>query len=549
MKKDSRTLVAVAILFAMVFAVLVSCRAEADVEEMLPQGVVGVSVEIDQEKSIMMWVEDDVTSYEYRAVPQFDLAEENYNDGIFGEQQTWRVVTVSNYKASLGYYRQGRWIFYLRAKNRNGEVVMTGESDPVYLRKGLDNVVRITLQYDDDRGADGRNLNTGKIAFGFETNMLDWTATDIEHAYIRLEASKLNSTGGIDAVDEVYTIPLKALSYMGAGTDGFVSMLPENTALDGMQDGRTDHEGQPGNASHVPGSSTVYDNAPSSDTAFIASYMSLNPNGNEGQTAMGFMKDIVRYTVGSEVVTGLYSQVPVQYKYQGETLINPRCYVPDGATEITELYTLEYVYEDEVPQGRVRFYAETPDLVWGTVTAVYEGQSQQVNAWTGGVPAGQYLVRVLLCERNEATDGEIIIAGQVLAVKVVGGETTTVWGTLVPEKYIPSALAITVAADVDGFLNGNQVFQLTTNTLSSVSIRLTYTGETNSDLTNAVYRWYVDGELQSEARSQSFTFVPSRYGDAKITCYVYDTVGDGSFGKQASATQVINVMPATGNNL
>ena len=535
-----RKLIIIMLAVAAFITTFVSCKADV-AEEALPQGVVGVSVEIDTDKAISMWVEDAVVTYEYRAVPQFDLTEENYNDGIFGEQQTWRVVQVSNYKASLGYYRQGRWIFYLRAKNRNGEVVMTGESDPVYLQKGHDNVVRMTLKMDDDRGADGRNLNTGKIVFGFETNMLDYTDYNIEHAYIRLEASKFNSTGGIDADDMDYTINLKTISFMGAGPDGFASMLSSDTSLIGQQDGRTD-------AAPVPGSSPQNPSPPNSDTAFIAKYMELNPDGENGKTDMGFMKNIVKYTVGSETVIGLYSQMPVTYEEGGETITTPRAYVPAGK-EITELYTYENVYTNEVPQGRARYYAETPDLIWGSVTTSYEGQTQTVQAWRNGISPGQYLIRVLLCVKDEVSHDEIVIAGQAIATKVVGGETTTVWGTLVPEKYIASALNIIVPADVNGTLLTDGQFELTGNTLSSLNVTLTYSALAGSNITGAVYKWYVDGELQSEATTNKFKFVPSRYGDAKITCYVYGRHADGSFGKHASATQVIQVKPATGANL
>lgn len=538
-----RKLIIIMLAVAAFFTTFVSCKADV-AEEALPQGVVGVSLEIDKDKAISMWVEDAVVAYEYRAVPQFDLSEENYNEGIFGEQQTWRSIQVANYKASLGYYRQGRWVFSIRAKNRDGQVVMTGISDPVYLQKGHDNVVRVTLKMDDDRGADGRNLNTGKIAFGFETNMLDYTDLNIDKAYIRLEASKFNSTGGIDAADMDYTINLKTLTYMGAGANGFVSMLSADTNLIGKQDGRTD-------AAPVPGSSPNDPTPPCSDTEFIAKYMTKNPDGSNGQTAMGFMKDIVRYTVAGEEVVGLYSQMPVTYQDGTETITTPRCYVPvDKQDTITELYDFEYVYTNEVPQGRVRYYAETPDLVLGSVTTEYEGEVQTINnVWRNGISPGQYLIRVLLCVKDQNTGDEIIVAGQAIATKVVGGETTTVWGTLVPEKYISTALNIIVPANVTGTLLSDGSFQLTGNTLSSLNVTLTYSAAAGSNTTGAVYKWYVDGVLQSEATTNKFKFIPSRYGDAKITCYVYGKHADGSFGKHASATQVIQVMPATGANL
>lgn len=431
-------------------SLLVSCKADA-VEESLPQGVVGVSMSVDAPKAISMSVNDGVAVYEYRALPQFDLTGEDYNDGIFGEQQTWRVITVRDYKASLGYYRQGLWVFELRTKNANGEVLTTGVSDPTYLQKGKENVVRITLKQDDGEGRSGENFNTGRIVFGFESNMLDSTVHNLDHAYIRIEADKLDTEGNIDTRYQgmrLETSNACGLTLAQQGTNGFISLLPGTADPDGL---------------------------------------------------------------------------------------------------------LSSVLGDTVAQARVRYYAATPELYEDTKTVIYEGTSQTVTYWAGGVKAGQYILRIKQCVMNETTHEEIVIAGQAVAIKVVGGETTTVIGTLVPEKYINTSLLLTVARDVDGDIaaDGN-TFIIRSDDLSHATLTLQYVpdDEELSQYTTLDYRWYVNGVYQANETSSTFAFTPDNYGDAKITCYANGHVGPNTyFGKQASVTQIVNVRPSTGPNV
>ena len=464
---------------------LVSCKVD-NVDETLPQGVVGVNLSVDTHKAITMIVEDVVKKWEYRALPQFDLGEEVYNDGIFGEQYTWRELQVTNYKAVLGYYRQGLWVFELRTKNKNGEVLATGVSEPTYLQKGKDNLVRITLIQDDGEGRSGQNLSTGKVVFGFESNMLDASVYNIEHAYIRVEADKFDKNGVIETREGYHNLRIEQDNPTTGFTivdHAFTSYLPGTTPPD-------DHNllaGRP-----LPQDADI----------------SLR-HGNLGAT---------------------------------------------------------------VQQARVRYFAETPDLelVEGTNTYIGEGGQQveeEVSYYVNGVVAGHYILRILQCVKDEATGQEIIIAGQACAIKVVGGETTYVWGTLVPEKYIDTTLSITVPEGVEGNITlggssqqaGNK-FEIRSDVLGSTSaIQLTFVPDNEELRQPGVildYLWYIDGVLQTTdganepANDNTFVFAPTRYGDAKITCYVHGRVGqDVSFGAQSSVTQIVQVKPATGANI
>lgn len=437
---------AILVMLACILAFAVSCEQDKAVNA--ESGVVDVSMQVSDPKAISVIVDDEVTFYEYRALPQFNLDGETYNEGIFGEQQTWRSIEVDEgRRASLGYYRQGLWIFQVRSLNKSGQVLATGESDPIYLQKGHQNVVRITLKTDDGEGRDGENENTGKIRFGFETNLLDLTSVDLNNVFITLEVNKFDTEGKIDTTKgNQGAIDWNSL-LKNASTGAWKKMLPET---------------------------------------------------------------------------------------------------PDGGWMATE-----FKYDDVIAEGRTRYYAETPDLV---ETEKTNKENKKYTVYTGGIDAGQYLVRVLLKVKDETTagaGGEKVIAGQQIALKVVGGETTTVVGTFVPEKYISTALALNVAPEVAGSVKlstegTDQIFEIVTDKLSEATIQLKYVPQ--NDVDNISYQWYVNGDLVANATNSVFTFQPAKYGDNKITCHVMGYL-DGKFGKQASATQVVRVMPKTGANV
>lgn len=441
-KRNPVIMVAGILVMSVICSLAVSCRDDA--ASGLPQGVVGASVEISDVKAITVSVEDEVKTYEYRAVPQFSIQGEAYSDGIFGEQLQWREIQMSGRKASLGYYRQGLWVFEMRTKNKNGEVLTTGNSGEVWLQKGKANLVEITLKQDDGEGRSGENLNTGRIAFGLETNMLDGTVYNLDHAYIRIEADKLTTEGTIDGRYTGMRLETSNTCGLTLKSPGFVSLL-------------------------------------------------------EGEEDDGILAPVLGGTVGN---------------------------------------------------GRTRYYGSTPDLSWDTKTVVYEDVEQEVHYWAGGVKAGQYLLRILQCVTDEDTGDEIVVAGQVLAVKVVGGETTYVTGTLVPEKYINTSLLLTVAEGVEGDIVSSGAFEMRIGTLNSPSLKLTYEPEDDGLGTDLEYIWFVDGVLQENETGSSFMFHPKRYGDAKITCYVSGHVGGSEyFGSQSSATQVVQVKPTSGANI
>ncbi len=475
------------LLIALMFSV-VSC--DDNKVEATPEGVVSAEFSVAEPKVVTMKVNDGVAKYEYLAIPQFDLSYETVDDsvgstemdpkvdtqgvkdgkkdGIFGSQRWWKTIQVGeNKRASLGYYRQGAWKFYLRTKNNNGQILTTGESDVVYLQKGKANVVSIILKVDDSTGRKGENLNTGKIRFGFETNKMDEANISLKDCYIRLEANKLNTDGTLvkDLIDQYGKVTNSATPKLSE--KGFILKDP------------------------------------------------------------GFNKKVVNETDSGWMVT-------------------------------------EYSYSTVIEEGRVRFYAETPDLV---ITTDENG----VTYSSGGIAAGQYLLRVKLCVYNEVPGNkneEIVIASQQIAIKVVGGETTTVVGTLVPERYVEGTLNVQIGPEVIGSIKyqegDSDVFEIITNDNSdsvgptNQTIKLKYVPNNNEIVTTSLtYQWYVNGILQGGESAQTFNYVPEKFGDAKITCVVWgymtnEDAGDTNgtwMAKQASATQVIRVVPKTGANL
>jgi hypothetical protein len=483
MKKAVLGLLLVTLIFSMV-----SC--DDTKVEATPEGVVSVEFSVAEPKVVTMKVNDEVAKYEYLAIPQFDLSYEDdidtsvgsvamdpkvdtqgveggTKDGIFGSQRWWKTLQVGeNNRASLGYYRQGAWKFYLRTKNNNGQILTTGESEVVYLQKGKVNIVSIILKVDDSTGRKGENLNTGKIRFGFETNKMDEANISLNDCYIRLEANKLNTDG---------TLVTDPIDQYGKVTNSTTTKL--------------------------------------SDAGFVLKdpgYTKVLANGSDS----GWM-------------------------------------------------VTEYNFGTVVEAGRVRFYAETPDLVTST-------NEDGVVYSTGGIAAGQYLVRVKLCVKNEVSgkNEEIVIASQQIAIKVVGGETTTVVGTMVPERYVEGTLNVQIGPEVTGSIkyadddSEDDVFEIVSGdsdgVVPAMNVKLKYVPDSNEfATTDLTYQWYVNGILQAGSNTQAFTFTPEKYGDAKITCVVWgylknednsDTTGTW-MSKQASATQVIRIVPETGANL
>lgn len=398
---------------------------------------------IEELKSLSAAVPEEVAKYQYRAIPLFTVDGESTagatdTPAIIGEQPQWTDITIANDMATLGYFRQGHWKFGIRTLNKQGNILATGWTtenapDGVYLQKGKQNLVRITLHPDDATGSSGQSVNTGKVKIGFETNYL----AELDKAFIKLEINKVKIDG---TYEDVKLWPLKNDTW--------------TTTKAGVN-----------------------------DTGILA------PTGTFGKI---------------------------------------------------------------VGKGRIRYYAETPDLV--PVQQEYEDpithEKTKVTAFTGGIAPGNYLVRVLLCVKDDKGNDKII-AGQLVAVRVVGGENSYVTGTLTPEVYIETGISITVAENIDGSISPtDDVFLLKTDTLSSASITMKYVTTKVPTNSKIKYEWRINGNLIVDATNATLTFKPTIYGDNKITCVATSTIGEtGIFGEIGSATTVIRVTPATGPNV
>lgn len=513
---------AIVVLSLLFCCFLISCDAEmktnpakpdeGKVEETIDEkALVEPTIIIDEAKAglagILVDVPSEIDKYQYRAIPLFgekdpqtDKWTGKDNDGlpIFGSQFTWRKFNVSDDGrfATLGWYRQGYWRIELRALNKNGQVLMTGsteETGDVYLQKGKDNIIRVTLHTDDGDGREGENQSTGKIIFAFETN---WLSNDIETQYIRIEVDKFTTDGKIDTHSGRHNtmFPLKN------GTQG----------------------------SRVWGDGALQYYDTSGDTW-------TRPDGNTETATYGY-SDAWR-----TVLKGAQDLIFASY-------------VNDGTPHNTRK-TLEAAgFTETVPMGRIRFYAETSDLTWSETDGTDDdGTPVKVKIASGGIPAGNYLVRAKVCTIDKGTDKEIVIGGQSMAVKVVGGEVTTVTGSLLQEKYIKTGLSVTIPENVNGSLvleNGTTEFVIKADVLEGTSLTLKYAPDNDTlKETDLAYEWRLNGEKVSGETGSTFTFKPVKWGDAKITCIVFGKAGDTGFmGELNSETMVVRVCEASGPN-
>ena len=447
-------------------------------------------IAIEEDKSVIVTVPDEVAKYQYRAIPLFEVEGTEGDGTIFGEQLTWRMFTTDEdgRLANMGWYRQGYWQFEIRTLNANGQVLMSGstqETGNVYLQKGKDNIIKITLRADDGDGRAGQTTDTGKIMFAFETN---WLSDNLADQYIRLEVDKFTTDGTIDA---------------HAGRHD--TMFP---LKNGTEDSRNWGTGA---LSSYDTSNAVWNDA---------------PDGHPKQAIYGY----------SDAWTTVKQN-------QGDT----------GLLAGTEGFSAV------VKDGRIRFYAETPDLIVGTGTGYDdEGNEIEVPTYRGGIPAGRYLVRAKVCTVDRTggeNDGkEIVLGGQTMAVKVVGGETTTVIGSLLQEKYIDTGLSVTIPDSVAGSIassvEGSDAFLITTDDLSTAAVTLTFNPTKAIAESSMQFSWRVNGDIVQGETGRSFTLRPSKYGDCKVTCVVFGKAGDtGYLGEITSSTVVVRVTEASGPNI
>ena len=211
-------------------------------------------------------------------------------------------------------------------------------------------------------------------------------------------------------------------------------------------------------------------------------------------------------------------------------------------------------YKSIVPDGRIRFYASTPALTEITETGTdNDGNPGSKVVYKGGIVPGNYLVRAKVCTVDKATGNEIVIGGQSMAVKVVGGANTIVTGSLLLEKYQKTSLTITLPDNVEGEMvseGTDEEFVIKSDNLTGQKITLTYNTDEEIGEGRLKYEWRLDGNTIAGATGRSFVYQPTSYGDHKITCIVTGLAGDsGNLGEISSVTMTVRVIEATGPNI
>lgn len=489
MKKRKMMVVMAMLLFSAVSILFVSCQepvqAAPDTGENTIEddgSLIEAYMTVIDDKAVTVSVPSEVHAYQYKAIPLFSVEQTEGDGTIFGTQLTWRNFAVSSdgkRLATMGYYRQGYWRFEIRTLNKQGQVLATGttqETGDIYLQKGKDNIIAVTLHTDDGEGREGENESTGQIVFAFETN---WLSDTQDKQYIRLEVDKLTTTGDIDNRDGYhdFTFPLQ---------DGTADKKPYGT-----------------------GWAASYSTAPGTVTGYQDGWSTVLPTNTD--------KGVL-------------------------------------ATD-TELG-----FAARVPEGRIRFYAKTPN--WTEVEKTdgnADGGEGKRIVYEGGIAPGNYIVRAKVCT-VDADNKELVIGGQSIAVRVVGGEVTYVAGSLLLEKYQKASLSITLPDNVKGSMSssdGDDAFVIKTNATPDGTfptdkyINLTFTADVpDIDYSRLTFQWRENGSIIQDETGRTLKYTPKTWGDMKITCIVTGKAGDtNNLGEVTSATMVVRVIEESGPNI
>ena len=160
--------------------------------------------------------------------------------------------------------------------------------------------------------------------------------------------------------------------------------------------------------------------------------------------------------------------------------------------------------------------------------------------------AGPYIYTFVVEGKN--LDGDwIVLGGQALDVLIVGGETTYVTGTLLPNEYVVGGLKITAPGYIVGTINNAEYVRGTAGT----PVTLTYQRNASQSAEVAVkYYWYVNG-VQQENTTGTLTFDCPKdssnnylYGIYRISCSP-----TGALGSIGNSTIDVIFNPADGPNV
>lgn len=149
------------------------------------------------------------------------------------------------------------------------------------------------------------------------------------------------------------------------------------------------------------------------------------------------------------------------------------------------------------------------------------------------VPSGSYVFTVRLS--NHVTGS--MIAGQMIAIRVIDDTTTNVTGTMISGDFVAGVLTITAPGTIAGTISGETVL----STGISTPITLEWTGEEGAEIPVA-YRWMVDGNVIADEEEASFDYIPAQYGRHTVSVVAFGS-DNGQIG---SATVKVNVLPTVG---
>lgn len=170
----------------------------------------------------------------------------------------------------------------------------------------------------------------------------------------------------------------------------------------------------------------------------------------------------------------------------------------------------------------------TPDSFYGT-EKIKEGRTYY-STILPAIDAGPYIFTIKFQGKN-SSNSFIDLGGQSFEVMVVGGETSTVKGTLLANDFIIAGLKITAPGKIVGTINGKHYIIGTPGT--PVTLQYIHDTENSAEVPTRWY-WYVNNELKVESNSDTFIFdcpeaTPGKkdwlFGIYKVTCVPAGALG------------------------
>lgn len=150
------------------------------------------------------------------------------------------------------------------------------------------------------------------------------------------------------------------------------------------------------------------------------------------------------------------------------------------------------------------------------------------------VQSGSYIFTVRITNHVSGA----LVAGQMIAVRVIDSTTTNITGTLISGEFVAGSLSITAPGTIAGTINGETVISATINT----PIELSWAGEEGA-VEPSSFKWMVDGTMIDET-GDAFTYTPTTYGKHTVSVVAF---GEDE-GQVGSATIKVNCLPPGGQS-